>query len=67
MSQVLETIIHLDRQEQLLCGGSSTTNAISGTSSQLGSGKMLTCDSLVIGALETAFVDMVYTVFSVNI
>lgn len=38
-------------------GGGASSNV---TSSQFGGGKMLTCDSLVVGALETAFVDMVY-------
>ncbi len=53
LSQVLDTIFHLDRQEQLVgyCSGAPAVSTPSG--------KTLTRDSLVIGALETAFVEMV--------
>uniref|UniRef100_A0A914W8C7 PPM-type phosphatase domain-containing protein n=1 Tax=Plectus sambesii TaxID=2011161 RepID=A0A914W8C7_9BILA len=54
LSQVLETVLHLDRQEQLLgLGASSAQSTVCSPN-----GKQLTRDGLVIGALETAFVDM---------
>ena len=55
MCQVLETVLHLDRQEQLLGYGSSGAKKTASSPN----GKQLTSDSLVIGALEAAFVDMV--------
>jgi hypothetical protein len=52
LNDVLSTIAHLDRQEQVLGCYSGADTLCSP------SGKHITRDSLVIGALQTAFVDM---------
>uniref|UniRef100_A0A0M3HVW8 PPM-type phosphatase domain-containing protein n=1 Tax=Ascaris lumbricoides TaxID=6252 RepID=A0A0M3HVW8_ASCLU len=60
LSQVLETAIHLDRQETLFGGycRSPSAHALVGAYNPQSSNRSITCDSLVIGAMEAAFVDM---------
>uniref|UniRef100_A0A914SCU4 PPM-type phosphatase domain-containing protein n=1 Tax=Parascaris equorum TaxID=6256 RepID=A0A914SCU4_PAREQ len=60
LSQVLETAIHLDRQETLFGGycRSPSSHALVGVYNAQSSNRSITCDSLVIGAMEAAFVDM---------
>ncbi|KHN75580.1 Protein phosphatase 1H [Toxocara canis] len=60
LSQVLETAIHLDRQETLFGGycRSPSSHALAGIYNSQSANRSITCDSLVIGAMEAAFVDM---------
>ncbi len=60
LGQVLETVVHLDRQENFFGGYSRTPSSYQlNNMMNQPNGKAITSQSLVIGALETAFVDMV--------
>lgn len=59
---MLETVLHLDRQEQLVGYRGCGTALGSGDETSVvcsPNGKPLTRDGLIIGALEAAYVEMV--------
>ncbi|CAJ0931355.1 unnamed protein product, partial [Mesorhabditis belari] len=59
LCEVLEMILHLDRQESYVLARRKSESAYTGSeSSSSTSFPRITSDSLVIGALEAAFVDM---------
>ncbi|VDK54249.1 unnamed protein product [Anisakis simplex] len=55
LSEVIETVLHLDQQEKLF----SSTNKLFASSSNNNSSKYITSDSLVVGAIQASFIDMV--------
>ncbi|VDN18400.1 unnamed protein product [Gongylonema pulchrum] len=60
LCQVLETIVHLGRQETFFgCYTSSpSSQGFTNSCSSRSEYRSVTCNSLVVGALETAFIDM---------
>uniref|UniRef100_A0A7E4ZUG5 PPM-type phosphatase domain-containing protein n=1 Tax=Panagrellus redivivus TaxID=6233 RepID=A0A7E4ZUG5_PANRE len=61
MNEVLESVLHLSRKEQLIRASKRSSFyslSTEASSSEAVQGSCITSDSLIIGALEAAFVDM---------